>query len=260
MEVFIPTHGRASVTAQTTLAALVRAGVHPTLIVRPDALETYQKALGALARVRACAPVSGIADKRDWIIRYGGTDSVVIMLDDDLTFAMRREDDREKFLPATPDQVFMAVKAMESALLRGSAHVSLGAREGGNRRTDRFYHYGRMMRALGYRRDIVVDRYGLEFSAVRAMEDFHVTLSLLERGESCLTLNDWVTDQKDGSNAPGGCSEWRSSEIQAAAAVKLAALHPRYVKVVDKPPVGKWPARKDVIIQWKKAYEERIHA
>jgi hypothetical protein len=93
------------------------------------------------------------------------------------------------------------------------------------------------------------------------MEDYHVTLSLFERGEKNVVITDAAWDQCKGSGAPGGFSHYRTQETQAAAAEKLAELHPKTVKVVEKTPKtgsgGFAGTRKDVRVQWKKAYQTR---
>ena len=55
----------------------------------------------------------------------------------------------------------------------------------------------------------------------------------------------------------GGCSTYRTMELQGAAAEKLAAKHHPFVKVVIKKTKTAWGGaeRKDVIVQWKKAYQ-----
>ena len=61
---------------------------------------------------------------------------------------------------------------------------------------------------------------------------------------------------QSGSNKDGGCSTYRTYEIQAAAAEKMARLWPDFVKVVEKKVKGWGPMsiRKDIRVQWKKAY------
>jgi hypothetical protein len=88
------------------------------------------------------------------------------------------------------------------------------------------------------------------------MEDFDVTLQLLRKGHRNAVLNQWAQDQGT-SNAPGGCSTYRTPEVQAAGAYGLQKLHPDFVTVVDKETKQAWGGgvRKDVRIAWKKALE-----
>jgi hypothetical protein len=96
------------------------------------------------------------------------------------------------------------------------------------------------------------------FDRLKVMEDFDFTLTLLENGGRNAVTLDYVWNQT-GSNQPGGCSDYRTAEVQAKAAKELAKLHPGVVKVVEKEVIGKtsWggmKTRTDVRIQWRKAY------
>jgi hypothetical protein len=86
------------------------------------------------------------------------------------------------------------------------------------------------------------------------MEDYHVTLSLFERGETNAQIADAAWDQCKGSGAPGGFSHYRTNETQAAASHRLHALHPNSVKVVEKTPKtgagGFSGTRTDVRVSW----------
>ena len=87
------------------------------------------------------------------------------------------------------------------------------------------------------------------------MEDFHVTLSLLELCFPNLVMQDFACGQA-ASNAPGGCSLYRDAKLQSQAAMNLAAAHPGFVKVVTKN-AKSWQGmntRTDVRVQWKKAF------
>jgi len=67
-------------------------------------------------------------------------------------------------------------------------------------------------------------------------------------------LNKWVTNQH-GSNLAGGCSHYRTQEVQEESARKLAELHPGLVSVVKKAAKNwGWAERTDVTVGWKKAF------
>jgi hypothetical protein len=70
-----------------------------------------------------------------------------------------------------------------------------------------------------------------------------------------VVLNNWCNNQAEGSSADGGCSTYRTPELQAQAARLLAELHAPYVKVVEKETKTAWGGgtRTDVMIQWKRA-------
>jgi hypothetical protein len=95
---------------------------------------------------------------------------------------------------------------------------------------------------------------------MKVMEDFDVALSLLTKGYENAIINTVAHNQK-GSGAVGGCSVWRTPQVQAQAALKLAELYPGIVKVVEKTTKTAWGGgtRTDVTIQWKAAYAKSKH-
>lgn len=257
MDVVIPTHGRAIATMQTTLKVLNWAGVTPTLVVQDDWEAHYGKMrhssqlqfnLGVLPK-----NIKTISPTRDWIIHdMQGTDHMLI-LDDDLHFFARRDDDRGKFRQIERSDIHKMLDSMSGALVNYPI-VGLGAREGGNRVTDEFVHNTRIMRAMGVRRSFM-KKHHITCHPMKVMEDFHLCLQVLRSGRDTLVLNNWVTNQAGGSGAAGGCSSFRTPEVQAEAAHKLAALHPGFVRVVKKQTKTAWGGeeRTDVIVSWKAA-------
>ena len=139
-------------------------------------------------------------------------------------------------------------------LLDVYAHGAVAPREGGNRVTDDILYNVRCLRALFYRTD-VLKVYDIRFTDMEVMEDFHVALSLLRQGFKSVTINHMVQNQ-NGSNLPGGCSDYRSMEMQERAAHTLKERHPDFVTVVQKETKTAWGGgmRTDVRVAWKKAY------
>jgi len=131
-------------------------------------------------------------------------------------------------------------------------HVAVSGREGANRNIAEFSENTRAMRVHGYNRKVMNDE-GIRFDRLPELEDFDVTLQLLEKGYPNRVLNSWVHNQA-GSNTEGGCSSYRTIESHNENVEKFAAAHPQYVTVVQKQNKGEWGTRKDVRIQWKQAY------
>jgi len=177
------------------------------------------------------------------------------MLDDDLTFAIRRTDEPTKFSTPTDGDIEAVIEDVEYKL-DSYAHVSIAPREGGNRRIEPYVPNTRALRALAFRVD-KLKTYDIKFTDMEVMEDFYVQLSLLLKGESHLTIN-WMVQNQGGSNSEGGCSTYRTPEVQARAAEALHAKFPDFVRVVDKETKTAWGGgtRKDVVVSWKSAYEE----
>jgi hypothetical protein len=90
------------------------------------------------------------------------------------------------------------------------------------------------------------------------MEDHYVTLSLLSLGYSNCMITNAAWDQKGVSNADGGCSSYRSLELQEKTSNKLKDKFPEFVTVVKKKTKTGWNnigERVDVRIRWQKAYK-----
>jgi hypothetical protein len=252
MIITIPTYGR--VGKQITLASIPKEWLHLTyLVVQEREYTQHLEQHGHLVNILALPDnVRDIATTRDWIIeRFPG--GSVLMLDDDLTFARRRTDDRTKFRNCTKEDLTLMFDMLE-VRLTGYDHVGMSGREGANRNTHMDLFNTRAMRVLGYN-PRKIKAYELKFAPGGFMCDFHMTLELLKRGYPNCVYNDFVHNQP-GSNTAGGCSEQRTSETQAAAAIHLAEMHPEYVKVVEKHTKGSWngKARIDVVVQWKRAF------
>lgn len=201
--------------------------------------------------------VSGIGPTRQYILDYTRDrvqDGKVAMLDDDLRWFERRKDDPTKLAKASPKSVEKLFRDLEK-LLGSYAHASVAAREGANRCTDQFMFNTRMLRVLAYNARVLKEER-VRYDRLPVMEDFDVTLQLLRKGYQNIVLNHWAQDQNT-SNAPGGCSLYRTKEVQAAGAHGLAKLHPDFVTVVQKETKGAWGGgtRTDVRIAWKKAYD-----
>jgi hypothetical protein len=253
MEIFIPTYGRSG--EQVTLSHLLPLGVRVTLVVQQREYEKYQHyRLDNFPLVSVWVlpkEIETIAPTRDYIIQQAAGD--VLMLDDDLDFAARRDDDPTKFRPATTEDIADMLLDVQ-AKLKQFAFVSVGAREGGHMNTADYVVNTRAMRALAYSAPFLQLKR-ITCAPMRLMEDFHVALQLLEQGEDMIVCNRWVTNQRGGSGSRGGCSSFRTLEMQAEEARKLAELHPEFVTVVEKQTKTAWGGAKrlDVRVAWKKA-------
>jgi len=181
----------------------------------------------------------------------------ILMVDDDVNFLVRRAPDNWQLRYTEDDETVDMYNDVISLLDSGYAQVSLGAREGNNRlglggREAVQPHY-RGMRANAFS----VDEFlSLEHGRVPVMEDFDITLQLLRRKRlTCVTVY-WATGQK-ATNTEGGCSIWRTHDLQEQAVYKLMDLHPGYVsaRVKENKGGGEFGTRVEATVQWKKAYE-----
>lgn len=253
MQIYIPTLRRNE--TQITLRSLPQEWhANTTLVVDKDdgvVIPGKPKAV----KILVC-PDRGIGKVRQFIVdshdvkKYG---PAVLMLDDDLRFFIRRLDDRTKFLKATETDIGDCFALLASEM-GGFAHGGIVAREGGNRVKNDVVHNTRLLRALAY--DVsILRKVGARFDRLPVMEDFDVSLQLLRAGYPSIGLAAWVQDQTK-SNAPGGCSTYRTLDVQAEGARGLAKLHAPFVTVLEKTTKTAWggATRTDVRVSWGKAY------
>jgi hypothetical protein len=258
VHIYIPSAGRAS--RQVTLSKFPdRWRALTTVIVPEGQRKAYKRSHFDVVE----CPAENIGATRQWLIDNTHAE-YILMMDDDLYFYHRAEPFKVSLVGnSSKDNGKMIDALFEAMIDDGFVHVGVAARPEAS-----FYLCGykigtRINNVHGYnvyRMRKLGRSIGARFDKLKLMEDFHVTLTLLENGFPNKVLLDYVWNQP-GSNTDGGCSTYRTPEAQAKAARKLAALHPDYVKVVEKKVVGKtsWEGMKtrtDVRIQWHKAYEE----
>lgn len=273
--IVIPSSGRPK--RQQTLFALQKTGItqsYPTVVaVYRDEAEAYRRMSYKGKRIKGVELVivpdkyRGIARKREWILtklaqkrgaRY------VYMVDDDLSFCYRPKIKKADmpYINADPYQMHRMVETLRAWLEEGIAHVGLISRQANRNTGVKWLEPGRAMNAHAYdtlKLQELVDEGSLTFGRVPVMEDFDLTLQLLHAGYanriSCRFA--WTTT----SALEGGCSSYRTEELQAKAARKLAKLHPGYVRLVHKK-AKTWKTglaeRVDVQVQWKRAYADAV--
>lgn len=251
MKLFIPTYKR--VKKQKTWEVLPDAIKEFTYLVCPESEAKLHKAVN---RQVLAVPdsVKGIAKTRQWILENADDDEI-LMLDDDQSFRCR-EAGSYKLRPMV-DSDYQDMLDAASETLKEYNAVGISAQAGNNRTFPKsVVAPGRMYNMYALNRNFFLDN-DIRFDAMTVMEDFHVTLSMLKMGYSNAILQDWCWGSP-GSNADGGCSNYRTAEVQREGALKLASLHAPFVTVVEKESKS-WgnglETRTDVRVQWKKALE-----
>ncbi len=247
MKVLICTYGRAN--KQTTWNSLPQDIKEITTLVVQDKEKDLYRPYPTLVLP---PNIQTIGPTRQWLVDHI-FEKKVIMFDDDLVFATRREDQPTKFVPSTTSDIEAMLKEIVT-FLNIYAAVGVAPREGANRVIEPYRYCTRMMRVLGFRFDVLREE-NIRFDRIPVMEDFDATLQLMRLGYENVLLNRWVNNQA-GSDVSGGCSTYRTPEIQEQAAMGLAELHPGFVTVVTKKTKTSWGGkeRKDVRVQWKQAF------
>lgn len=252
--IYIPTFRR--VQKQITWRSISPAWRERTWLVAPPEDAERLDVLGY--PVLAC-PASGIGATRQWILDQHDTDAlgdVLFMADDDLRFAIRRDDDPQKLARMTTPGDF---DTMMDNLLEMMGWVQFGglANRGGAHLDVRRYKLNGRVHDFQAFNVATARAEGIRADRVPFMEDFDVALQFLTKGYPTALLNTHTKDDAGGSNAPGGCSSYRTGAGQAAAAQQLAELFPEFVTMVTRPG---WQgdmaeSRVDVRVQWLKAYQ-----
>lgn len=250
--IYIPTLGR--ITRQETAKAMRAANIPYRLVCR-ESEASFLRDRGFEVLVEPTSLPKGIGHTRQFIMTHHDGDHV-IMMDDDLSFAKRgkREGNPMALSPCDYDDLRAMVNLINDHLSDGYAMVGISPREGNNRKEGEYSENTRIMRVFGIHKPSFV-KAGCDFTAMKVMEDFDVTLTLLINGYKNIEINTFTNNQP-GSNLQGGCKEYRTLEVQAAAAKALADKYKGIVTVVEKVTKGSWGGgtRTDVRISWKKAY------
>lgn len=261
MKIYIPSRGRADI--HTTFRMLTH-WAEPMLVVPVNEMKYYHQ-WGVNSLLGVDPKVKGIAHTRQWIMdhhwrTYGMREPVLVMMDDDLSFAKRRVDDPTKFMNISAKGSEAMLKDLEKLLLK-HAHGGILGREGGNRITERVVYNHRTCRVIGF--NVPMVRAAMKgsrlFGDVPVQDDFHATLTLLRKGLKNAVLCSYVNNQR-GSGTEGGASVYRTMAVHNDSVETLRLRHPAFVRVVEKQTKVAWggQARNDVIVAWKKAYEEGL--
>lgn len=205
-----------------------------------------------------------IFEKRRWIMENAkklfGTEKIV-MLDDDLRWCYRRDDDPKKFNTATKEQVIQAFRELDERLCPDIPHAGFSARGGSissKAMLGGWQQAKRMMCVLGYHVPTVMKN--CDPFRIETREDMDVSLQLLRKGFPNVVNYTFLFDQKFG--APGGASLERDFARANADAETLAEFHPGLVRVVKKDDAGRAGlseearTRLEVVVQWEKALRE----
>jgi hypothetical protein len=252
VQLVIPTHGRTD--QQLTLQSLPCELRKRTTIVCPklEASRLYRLYKDVEIVVQP-DPTWRIAQKREWIAREwlrAGYDKIM-MIDDDLRFAKRVSPADYHLRQIQGDALIPEFERIADKLGPEFPHVGFGQRWNNNRiKTVGWKSPAKLIQAVGFYLPLTVKE--CRFDLVELREDLCVTLQLLLKGYPNAIWTGTVVDQR--YNAPGGCSTYRSIEMNSAEAEKFARLFPGYVSVVERN--YNCVPRKEVVVRWQKALED----
>ena len=267
LTLIIPTHGR--VNKQITLAALPDALRSQVVLVSslPEEAKELRR-LHPANEVVVAKGTTSIATKRHWIMKnLGGAgnsiDRMLFMMDDDIAFFERCppkwrvwQEERKAYAVKTgapagtalmmrrypSDKILL--KLFQDLDKRVDSHdpamIGIAHRRHSDKCQESWHINGRMMYAFGVD-PVRYKKLKIRFDAVRSREDFHVVLSMLRAGQQVHSYVELLNNEYGAFHSAGGChTEW-SVEFGNSQAYVLAALHPGFVKVVDRAYKGSIP-------------------
>jgi hypothetical protein len=269
MKIVIPTKARTDI--QFTATQLITADAPENfdcyMVVPCDEWPQYESWVSKGFKIIP-TDAHGISNVRQFIMeKCKVEDNKIIMMDDDLRFFHRPMISDVSLFQATGQQIHEMIEWINDQL-ENFAHVSIPARTQNFQLTSRLERANsfelktvRPYRIYAYRKDIFTGEE-LNFNAgmkINTMDDFHMTLELLELGYPNIVSCQWAHDQCT-SNSRGGCSTYRDLELLKQSALNLKEKHLRSVTVVPKTTRSSWGGtndnpvtRTDVRIQWQKS-------
>ena len=200
--------------------------------------------------------IDNIGKTRQYIID-NSTDKTLLFLDDDLKF-FKRLDNTTKLKPCEQNQFIELYNWFKEKLEQGFPMVGLSSQQGNHLHKGNEIQLSRIFSVYALNIEIL-KKFNIRFDEMELMEDFNVALRLIKNGFLTVINTQFAHGQKS-SNAKGGCSEYRNLERQSKAARTLVKRHSPFVKLVKKK-TKSWEGmqeREDVMIYWKKAYQQSI--
>ncbi len=253
--IIIPTVGR--INKQETLSILSPALLERTILsVDQSEYHDHNFKYGRTCKVKAIPyHMKGIAKIRQHHVETCKT-PYLFLLDDDMVFFKRIPDSIKLEKCNDPQLEFMFSILTDWMFYDDLPLVGVSARQGNNHVKEIYKDATRQMNFHG----IDIDRFkqlGLRFDGLEVMEDFNLVLNLLIQGIPNRVFYKYCWNQL-GSGAVGGCSSYRTGELQKQCAETLQKRFPEFVKTVEKKSKSGWEGletRTDVRVQWKKAYD-----
>ena len=159
--------------------------------------------------------VTGINNVRQFILEYAmeAHYDKILILDDDLIFNTRASNDAPNLRKVTSQETAELFNRMDK-LLDEYVHVGVSPRQMNDKHFPYTVKHGMRMNAVHGIRPFDVYNTGLKYNAVELMEDYFMTLGLFAKGMPNAVIVDWTWDQRGGSGAKGGCSTYRTLELQ----------------------------------------------
>lgn len=183
-------------------------------------------------------------------VNIGQNEDKAVILDDDLVFSKKVGQSLKTI--TDPEELTPLFEQME-ALLDEYPLVGVHPRQMGQNASPPFVKNGRIICMQGINRRLIgnvkVDQFPI-------LADVVLNCTILARGQSNAIITTFFQDHGP-CQAPGGCSTYRTAEMQRSAVEYLANRFPEHVKVVERRTKTDWlqneqGVRYDYTCQWKR--------
>lgn len=256
--IYIPTRGR--VEKQFTWDSLSPELKEITTLVCPEEEAEAHQRKGRKVFVR---PINGLSAVRQWILE-NAKHRYIVMPDDDLKFYNRISPDVWNLHASGDTEMNILFDRIYYNLKESYVHGGVSPRQMNNQHFPATkIENSKNNAVLAIDRKILLQE-NIRYDYMPLMSDYSVTLQLFKLGYPNFIITDYAWNQGGATGAKGGCSNYRTPDLQGEVAEAMAARYPDVVRVEIKAPKGSWGTgkeqgdwkkRKDVRIQWKKAYE-----
>ena len=225
--------------------------------------DTYRKKFGANVVAIPDTVPQFLPSQRQWVMENFSMYSYVWLMDDDLQYFKRNEELLlRKCDTAEIEEMFFTMREH----LNEIPMVGISTRLGNNRITSEYDELNRVTRCYAIATE-AFQKVGATFAPYpeHTAEDFHISLCFLNAGYKNRILHTFAQEDMGGSNAAGGCSAYRTAEVQRRTSMWMVENHPE-CKLKGKYCKGSWGLqeladgrnyRVDLIVQWKQAYKPR---
>lgn len=215
----------------------------------------YAAAYRAESVISAPSTITNYSEKFQWIMDDGMDDGFYkcAILDDDLVFSRRSSENSKSLITVREPELIASGWMMMGTLLDSVPLVGVHPRQMGQNTLPPFTQNGRIICIQGINRRKC---YGIKVDQFPILADVVLNCTLLARGEPNAIITTFFQDHGP-CQAPGGCSIYRTPQMQRDAVTYLAQRFPGFVRVVERhPKVAKWmgDTRWDYTAQWKKLY------
>lgn len=262
-KIIIPTHNR--INKQKTYDCLPQKWKDITVfVVQASQYQEMCEAWGEDKVISLPEDITTIAPTREWIFHNLGQCRHIVF-DDDLTFRIRQpvwEDPNDgkfktfKWEEQHFDEAFAEIDEwMDQGIIFGGL---LETTTRPSKKSWPHHDVTRICTNVFY--DGTKVPKNIEWTRVTFAEDFDVTLQLLSRG-TMNRVNTKYCVQGSATNSKGGCSEYRTLELQNESQQTLADLWPGYIRVTERTmKTGPWKGqvKKGVTISWKKIFRDAV--